>query len=251
MRGKLIIAMMSWGMAVAVSGCGNLVELPGSGPAPQIYSLSVPDMGNDQTARPWRLLIDEPDASRALDIDRVAMWTSPVEVSYLKDARWSDRVPRLIQGLLIEAFDRAGSLELVARGSVGRNAPYMLTGHVQDFQAEAGGRPRAHVRLKLIVVEQASARILASRVFEAEVKARSAGAKQVVLAFNEAMATLLPEIVTWAFAVVDDERQAVQSSEREQEVPGGDEESAAQPATGEGDSPEGEAAQISASDTDS
>ncbi len=209
MWGKRLVKILALGGALGLAACGSLVDLPGSGPAPQIYALSAHETDRVYEKRNWRLLIDEPVASRTLDTDRIAMWTSQVEVNYITGALWSDRAPRLVQGLLVESFDRTGALELVAPGRAGMRAPYLLQSTLQAFQAEGGGRRSARIRIKFVLVEQASADILASKVFEREVRARGAGAKSIVLAFNEALGEIAPQLMDWVLDTIDATRTAV------------------------------------------
>ncbi len=204
MRGRSVLKVLALVGVLGLAACGSIVELPGSGPAPQIYSLAVRDAERDYDKRDWRLLIGEPAASRTLDTDRIALWSSPVEVNYLKGALWSDRVPRLLQGVFVETFDRADALELVASSSVGMRAPYLLTSTLQAFQAEgSGGNRVSRIRIKFVLVEQASADILASKVFERETRTRGQGAKAIVLAFDEAMAEIAPQVMDWVLETVD------------------------------------------------
>lgn len=214
MGGTLILRGLALAMTALLAACGSLVDLPGSGPAPQIYTLSVPAPARIYAARDWRLLVDEPDASRTLDTARIAVWTSPVEVSYLKNALWSDRVPSLLQGLFVQTIDAANTLQLVARGTVGMKAHYLLKSNLQAFQVENfTGKRNVRVRIKFLLVEQSSADILASKVMESTVRTKSSGAKAIALAFDEAMGVIAPEMMDWVLATIDAKRAATAQAE--------------------------------------
>ena len=148
--------------------------------------------------------MEEPDASRAIDTDRIAVRLSPVEISYYEGARWSDRAPRLVQSLMIESFDNAGVLEHVGRTGTGVNAQYAVKSNLIAFQADtSGGRPTIMVKLKITVLERRRAQIIASRIFEASRRSDGAQTKDVVLTFNEATGDILAEAVAWTLSTLE------------------------------------------------
>ncbi len=186
------------GVAVVVlSGCGSL--LGPSSPPPQIYRLEPafppPAAG---TTLSWQLGIAHPDATATLDRERIALLRGAV-MDYYADAQWTDSVPRLVQALLVEAFEKSGRLPAVARESAGVRADYTLETEIRDFDAQydsAAGAP--------LVVVEIEARLLAPRgqviaSLDARQTAR-AGANSVaavVQAFDEAVGAALGQIVTW------------------------------------------------------
>ena len=195
----------AFGVLCSVSACGNLIELPGQGPAPQIYNLTAAqNFAGLQSATELRLLVEEPDASRAIDTDRIAIQLSPVELSYYDGARWSDRAPRLVQSLLIESLDNSGALQHVGRSSTGVNAQYSVKANLLSFCAEtAGVQPTVEVKIKLTLLERKKARITGSRIFEVRKAAVSSSTKDVVLAFNEAAGEVLNDAVIWTITEIN------------------------------------------------
>ncbi len=193
------------GMLCSVSACGNLIELPGQGPAPQIYNLTASqNSAGEQGATEWRLLVEEPDASRAIDTDRIAVRLSPVEISYYEGARWSDRAPRLMQSLLIESLDNSGALQHVCRTGTGINAQYAVKTNLLAFYAEAGSaRPTVVVKMKLTLLNRSKAQIIASRIIEASKAAEGRETKEVILAFNEAAGEVLRNAVAWTISTLE------------------------------------------------
>ena len=209
MRAKKIKYMFGVLCLSALTGCSGLLGLPGSGDAPQIYRLT-PAVDFDEAlvkSQSLRVLVDEPDASRAIDTDRIAIRPSEVEINYYSGAKWSDRAPRLIQSLLIQTLENTGAVQLAGRGSSGMNAQYLINSQLMDFQVEQDGDgASAHIRLKLNLIEQRRSRILASETFEAQVEAADTKSKTVVLAFNEAMNSVLSEASTWALGKMNGRR---------------------------------------------
>src|SRR5579864_1735200 len=117
----------------AIAGCGSLIGP--SNPPPQIYRLN-PQMPSRAAgaAATWQLAVARPDASQSLDTDRIALLRGSV-MDYYADAQWSDSTPRLVQSLLVQAFDSSGRVQAGTRESSLR-ADLTLTSEMHDFEAQ-------------------------------------------------------------------------------------------------------------------
>jgi len=190
---------------IALGACSGLIDLPGSEDAPQVYQLNAPsDIESAYGNTDWRILVDEPDASRAIDTDRIALRPSEVELSYYAKSKWADRAPRMIQDLMIQSLENAKTVQFAGRGPSGMNAQYLLTGTLDAFHADyTSGKPVASVALKLNLIDQRTGKILESAVFASQAESDRDQAKAVVLAFNEAVQTVMREAVSWSLAELD------------------------------------------------
>lgn len=222
MRSRLVHFSACCLVASLVSACGSLLGLPGQGPAPQLYNLSaLESVAADQQMGTLRLVVEEPDAPRAIDSDRIALHPSQVEIKYYKNAKWSDRAPRLVQTLLVESFDNTGSFEFVGRDAAGLTTPYLLKSSLSDFHTIYDGRrPTAVVKLKLSIIDRGKGRILAARIFESRSNAQADSIRPVVLAFDAAVNQILKDAVPWTLGVLnieqaesDDEADPVEPEE--------------------------------------
>src|SRR6476619_1509182 len=102
--------------AVPLVGCSVFPNPP----TPQIYRLSPPsptasDLRHRRILR-RQLVIDLPTASESLDTDRIALIRGRTKFDYYANSLWTDRVPVLIQTLLVEAFEGDGGITQVGRG---------------------------------------------------------------------------------------------------------------------------------------
>lgn len=180
-----------------LAACSGI--LPGSGPAPDLYTLSPPARGVDGLARAnWRLLIEEPTAVGGLEANRIAVQRTPNEVRYFADVRWVERATRMIQGLMVESFERSNAVAAVERYTVGPRAEYVLKSEVRDFQAElfdGAKMPTVHVRLTARLVRNGRQDTVWTRDFSARVNARASTAPDVVAAFDQALGQVMNEIV--------------------------------------------------------
>lgn len=186
-------------MALALSGCGPLIKLPGSGPAPMFYSLTPPALETVAAPREATLLVEEPLALGGLGGDRIALTPARREMSFFAHARWRDRAPRLMLAALIETLEDSKAFKAVIREGAGLRSDYRLKLELRDFQAEyaGAGAPRVHVRLYAMLIGQPRGDILATRQFDHAVPAGGTDMAAIVGAFDEALGGVLGDAAHW------------------------------------------------------
>jgi cholesterol transport system auxiliary component len=182
----------------AIAGCGSL--LGPSSPPPQIYRLS-PEVAPTPAGTPvtWQLAVSRPETSQTLDTERIALMRGAL-MDYYADAQWNDSAPRLVQSLLVEAFDRSGRVQAAATNAAALRADLTLASELRDFEAQYDSSDTAPV-----VVIDIQAKLLDPRgkVVESLNCRQTARAAQnsvpaVVAAFDRAMASALSQIVGWS-----------------------------------------------------
>lgn len=188
-----------------LSGCG-LLELPGSGPAPDIYDLSPKNsFDEDLPSIDLQLIVEEPSSARGIDSDRIALRPSPIEIKYFAGARWVDRAPRMVQILLVESFENTGKIVAVGRQSIGLRPDFSVKSELREFQAEYsenGGLPNIHVRLNVKLIKMPEARIIASRTFDQTEPASGKDISAIVQSFDETLGKVLRRSVEWTLREV-------------------------------------------------
>ena len=122
--------------SLALSGCGSLIGP--SDPPLQIYRLA-PEFPAAAGGAPvtWQLSVGRPTTAQTLDSERVAL-VRGATMDYYADAQSDDTVPRLVQSLLVEAFERSGRIAAVAPESEGLRTDFMLVTELRDFEAQYG-----------------------------------------------------------------------------------------------------------------
>src|SRR5580693_4119844 len=81
-------------------GCSMLTDPP----QPQMYRLNPADLDPAASGvRRGSLEIAIPSAPQNLDSDRIALTRGATRFDYFADSTWTDRVPALLQALLVEA----------------------------------------------------------------------------------------------------------------------------------------------------
>lgn len=195
MRPRVLITAMAVALSgILLGGCLGTGVSP-----PTIYDLSAPKVMTLTAPRAakFQLVVNEPSAVRALESDRILI-KDGVRVSYYKGAAWSDRLPRLLQARMVEAFQNAGLVSAVGSRADRLDADYELATQVQSFQVEINqGQAEAHASLYVKVIAGGTGKMVASRGFESRVATSSKDVGKMVVALNQAFENVLNEVVPW------------------------------------------------------
>lgn len=183
---------------VPLAGCSVLP----SPTAAQIYRISpsVDDPPNGRTLHE-QLVVDIPTASESLDTDRIALVRERTRFDYYANSLWTDRVPLLLQGLLLEAFENDGTIGEVARDASTLTPDYLLATEIREFEARYAGAgeqpPSVAVAWSLSLVKMPG-RQMANRLLVTESAPASRNSiDSVVEAFDVAVGKALERSVVW------------------------------------------------------
>ncbi|HUF57356.1 MAG TPA: ABC-type transport auxiliary lipoprotein family protein [Thermohalobaculum sp.] len=153
-----------------------------------------------------QLVIEEPIAASHLDTDRIAVKPGPYRVEYFPEVRWADRAPLLVRRLLVESFENTRKVASVSAQRIGLASDFLLFTDLREFQAAtppAEGDPvLVNVQLNLKIVEEQAGLIIASANFGEVVAAESEDPATVVVAFDQALGTVLKDSVEWAVRTI-------------------------------------------------
>lgn len=195
-------AALAAGLALALAACGPLIGVP-EGDAPARFTLLPPD-GIAGERLDASLMVEEPATSDALDGRRIALTPSPLEFRYFKGARWTDRAPQMIQGLMIDAF--RGRVTDVGTENMPTAPDFRLQSRMVDFQAiydnGEGTAPKIRVTFDLKLFARGPMRLAASERITAEVRAAADRMPAIADAFNRATQEALRKTVDWATAAM-------------------------------------------------
>jgi cholesterol transport system auxiliary component len=185
--------------ALALAGCsGNLIGPP---PAPQLYLLH-PEFGPLQApAVPWELTVAQPVAPESLDTERIALINAPNVMDYYAHAQWTDRAPLLLQGLLVEAFEKSQRIAAVGRESAGIRSDYILQSELHDFEAYYAvldTPPKIRVSLTASLLGSLRHEVIATVQVSREADAAANNLAAVTAAFSQATGEAVVYLVNWA-----------------------------------------------------
>jgi cholesterol transport system auxiliary component len=190
-------------MAALLSGCG---VFPFDKPAPSLFVLTPKNtFSGDLPTVDWQLTVELPLADAGINTSRIAARKSAVSIDYFQGANWTDTAPRMVQSLLVESFENSSHIVGVGRQSAALRADYTLLLELREFQAEyhnGTSVPSAHVRLNAKLVRLPQRTIVATKNADTLSKAKSGRLDDVVLAFDQALGTVLKDIVEWALTSV-------------------------------------------------
>jgi cholesterol transport system auxiliary component len=201
LRPFLLVALLA-----ASSGCGAVSALNDASKPLDAYDLRAPrDVPQAARMSARALSVELPTTTGALDTDRILMRPNPVQALYLPAARWSDKLPLMVQSVLLRSFEDTGALSYVGRRPLGAVGDVALVTEITDFQAELSpDRKSAVIRLRVTarMVREADARVLARRSFSADVPAGSLDTLDLVQGFNAASDQLIGQVVPWGLTAM-------------------------------------------------
>jgi cholesterol transport system auxiliary component len=147
----------------------------------------------------WQLTVEVPVASAYLNTSRIAISQSPTSSDYYSKTGWTDRAPLMVQTRIVDSFENSHKIVAVARESIGLRPNYVLQSDLRNFEAMYfyGPLPIAHVRLVAKMVRMPDRQIIAVATFERCVKARADKVPKVVSAFDQALGSVMKQLVAW------------------------------------------------------
>ncbi|MGE0845972.1 MAG: ABC-type transport auxiliary lipoprotein family protein [Flavobacteriaceae bacterium] len=183
-------------LALLLAGCSAIV---GGGKAPQTYDLSAPTEFGNIGGSSAQILVPVATAVASLDTERIVVRPSGSEITYLGDAQWSDRLPKLLQARLVESFERSGRVGRVGRPGEGLVADYQILTEIRAFEAEPStGLARSEISVR--IVNDRNGRIVASKTFVNEAVLAGSGHGSIISGLDAAMREALHDIVAWTLA---------------------------------------------------
>jgi cholesterol transport system auxiliary component len=184
--------------ALTLTACGSILG-PSEAP-PQIYALD-PTFGpvTNAPATQWQIGVPSTISGDVLDTKRITLQRGQV-MDYYASSAWSDQAPDLIQGLLVEAFEKSGQVKAVGRVSSGVRADLLVSTELRDFTAHyAGdtGAPNIVVDIETKLITATHHDVVATYTAHREAMASANSVPAVVQAFNQATGQAISDIVSW------------------------------------------------------
>ncbi|MER2536585.1 MAG: ABC-type transport auxiliary lipoprotein family protein [Rhizobiaceae bacterium] len=177
-----------------MSGCA----LIGGGSTPlDTYELTAPAGGENAPRSRTQILIAEPTALKALDGQNIVIKPAAGSIQYLKGAQWADRLPRVVQARLAEAFQRSGRFGGVGKPGEGLAIDYQVISEVRAFEVRVAGAAQAHVEIFVRVLNDRNGVVRAQRTFSASAPVSGTGNDAYIGALDRAFGQAAAEIVAW------------------------------------------------------
>lgn len=182
--------------ATMLSGC------LGGGASKDTFGLSAAPRIDGPSAKNRQILVPEPTAVKALDSEQVVIRLAGVEIQYLSDARWGDRLPKLVQAKLVEAFENTGRLGGVGKPGQGLAIDFQVVTDIRAFQVETNGATQASVEISVKLLNDRNGTVRAQRIFSATADVQGTGNRNYIAALDRAFAEVSADIVEWTLKAI-------------------------------------------------
>lgn len=191
-RRLLLASVLAPGLSLGLASCGSKASN-------DTFDLtaSVSEVATAASARNRQLLVADPSALKALDSEQILVRVSGAEIRYLSQSQWSDRLTRVVQSKLVEAFENTGRLGGVGRPGQGLAIDYQLITDVRSFEIAAEGTDRGVVEISAKLLNDRNGTVKAQRVFRAEVPSSGSDSSAYVAALDRAFARVTADMVAW------------------------------------------------------
>ena len=176
-------------IALGIGGCSS-----GSAPA---FDLTAPGSVRAGGLRAGQLVIGEPTAIQPLEAERILARDAAGSVSYISDAQWADRLPRLFQTRLIQTFENNSSLKAVGRPGEGVTAVFQLNSELRAFQLDSATR-EAVVEVSVKILNVPTGKVVNARIFKVRTPVPAVDGPTVAQALDRSLSGVLIDIVRWA-----------------------------------------------------
>ncbi|MCX7325537.1 MAG: ABC-type transport auxiliary lipoprotein family protein [Hyphomicrobiales bacterium] len=179
---------------LALALAGGLASCSGT-PERTTFDLTAPASIGPVSGLRAQLVVNEPTTVQALDSDRILVREGGA-LSYLRDAQWADRLPKLFQARLIQTFENASRLGRVGRPGDRIVPDLALNTDIRSFGIETE-TSQAVVDVTVRIVGDRSGKVTAARSFAARVPVTSISGPAAAQALDAAMSQVLRDIVRW------------------------------------------------------
>jgi cholesterol transport system auxiliary component len=193
-----------WPALAALAGltaCGGLFKT--HEPVPVIYTLRAAPAPAAPAVVDATLLVARPIARPGLDSERMAVLLSNRRLDSYSGAHWSAPVPRVVEGLLVDAFRSTGAWRAVVNDRSAFPGRYLLQTEITEFAAdyaESGAAPLVRVALRGELGLVSERRLVANVAGSAEVRAAADRQHDVAAAFEAACDAAIGKLVAAADA---------------------------------------------------
>ena len=144
------------------------------------------------------LAVAEPTALIVLDTQKMIVRSaSGARTQIQGNAQWADSLPKLIQAKIVQAFENATSLAMIARTGDNLSADRQLLLDIRSFDLVTAEKPKALVEFAARIVADGN-RVVDARTFSATAPAAATDGPAAAAALNVAFGHAATELVVWA-----------------------------------------------------
>src|SRR5699024_7160332 len=109
------------------------------------------------------------------------------EMQYLAGSQWSDRLPRMVQSKLVEAFEDTGKLGGVGRPGQGLAIDYQVVTDIRAFEVDTT-KNVANIEISVKLLNDKNGTVRAQEVFRSSARINGSGNANLVKGIDSAFA---------------------------------------------------------------
>jgi len=141
------------------------------------------------------LAVSEPQTRPGFDTPQMAYVQQPHELNYFVTSRWADTPARMLEPLLVQAMEQAGSFRAVVQRPGAVPADVRLDTELIRLQQDFVTRPsRVQLTLRAQLIDVRGQKVLAVKQFDESENAASENAYGGVTAANRAVQRMLDQL---------------------------------------------------------
>jgi cholesterol transport system auxiliary component len=187
-------------LSMLLSGC---IGLGGSSEPLDTFELTAPPPPATEGRRSRsQILITEPTALKSLDSERIVIKPTASAIEYLAGSQWADRLPRIVQARMVEAYQLSGRVGGVGRPGEGLAIDYQVIADIRAFEVRLAGDDRAVVELYVRVLNDRNGVVAGARLFSHTAPVIGTGNQAFVTALDKAFVAVSGEVVAWSLGVI-------------------------------------------------
>jgi len=194
--------MRSLAKAVPIFLCLALAACGGREQIEAIYQISAPATPAPAGSTSAQILVPEPNALGSLATNKIAVKPTALTLSYYPSVALEDSAPKVLQRVLLDAFQNTGRVRAVGLPGQSLLINYQVVTEVRAFQAETFEVDRARVEIVAKLLDDSNGRVLADRIFTAVVPIADDSAEAAAEGLNLAAQALASDVVDWTLAAI-------------------------------------------------
>ncbi|CCM75850.1 ABC-type transport auxiliary lipoprotein family protein [Rhizobium mesoamericanum] len=176
-------------LLAGLAGCGTAAKN-------DTFDLRASVTGTGPAAKGRQILVQQPIALQAIDSEQIVVRVAPSQIQYLSKAQWGDKLPRMVQAKLVEAYENSGKVGGVGVPGQGLAIDYQLVTEIRSFEIDATAGSRAVVEISAKILNDRNGSVRAQKVFRQVVPANGSN-DGLVKGLDRAFAGVTAEIVNW------------------------------------------------------
>ncbi|MEE2953231.1 MAG: ABC-type transport auxiliary lipoprotein family protein [Pseudomonadota bacterium] len=167
------------------------------------YEISAPSLESAvRGSTRAQILIPDPTAIKTLDSEKIVVKPTPYTIEYLGGSQWSDRLPRMVQLRLLQAFENTGRVGAVGVPGQGLAIDYQLILEIRRFEIDVVGGRRAIIEISVKALNDRNGTVRRTNIFTATSPVTGASNDDFVAALDRAFNQISRDIVAWTLTLV-------------------------------------------------